>query len=146
MKRTGRGSPVLFHNQEVGRTFLLVGSILGFLAVALGAFGAHGLKQAISAESLAIFQTGVQYQALHALALLAIGAMFYALPQPGKLKAAGWLFTAGVVVFSGSLYILAVTGVKWLGAITPLGGLCFLSGWVCLIWSAASLPANRSSS
>jgi len=123
----------------VGRTFLLVGSILGFLTVALGAFGAHALKQSIPADSLAIFQTGVQYQGLHALALLAVGTLLYVLPQPGKLKTVGWLFTVGVVIFSGSLYALAITDKKWLGAITPLGGLCFLIGWGLLIWSAASL-------
>jgi len=123
----------------VGRTFLLVGSILGFLTVALGAFGAHALKQSIPADSLAVFQTGVQYQGLHALALLAVGTLLYVLPQPGKLKTVGWLFTAGVVIFSGSLYALAITDKKWLGAITPLGGLCFLIGWGLLIWSAASL-------
>ncbi len=123
----------------MGRTFLLVGSILGFLTVALGAFGAHALKQSIPADSLAIFQTGVQYQGLHALALLAVGTLLYVLPQPGKLKTVGWLFTVGVVIFSGSLYALAITDKKWLGAITPLGGLCFLIGWGLLIWSAASL-------
>lgn len=123
----------------MGRTFLLVGSILGFLTVALGAFGAHALKQSIPADSLAVFQTGVQYQGLHALALLAVGTLLYVLPQPGKLKTVGWLFTAGVVIFSGSLYALAITDKKWLGAITPLGGLCFLIGWGLLIWSAASL-------
>jgi len=134
------------HNLTVARTFLLLGSIFAFLSVAFGAFGAHALKESLSAEALAIYQTGVQYQALHALALLIVGTMAFALPAPGKLKAAGWLFAVGIAIFSGSLYALAMTGVKSLGAITPLGGVCFLAGWGCVIWTAASLPGYSRSS
>lgn len=130
----------------MGRTFLLLGSIFGFLSVALGAFGAHALKERLTTDALAIFQTGVQYQAMHALALLILGALAFAKPEMGKLKIAGWLFTVGIAIFSGSLYVLAISGVKWLGAITPLGGVCFLAGWGCLIWTAASLREYSRSS
>jgi uncharacterized membrane protein YgdD (TMEM256/DUF423 family) len=94
-----------------------------FLAVALGAFAAHGLKAKLTPEMLAIFETGVRYHVYHALALLALGAA----RGPGK---AGWCFVAGIVVFSGSLYVLALTGEKRLGMITPIGGLLFLAGWL----------------
>lgn len=112
------------------RTFGVWGASLAFLAVALGAFGAHGLRGKISADALAIFQTGVHYQLVHALALLLLAALGV---ETKVARAAGWLFVAGVVVFSGSLYLLAISGAKWWGAITPVGGLCFLVGWLCLI-------------
>ena len=114
------------------RTFLLVGSIAGFLAVALGAFGAHGLRGRLSPEMLAVFETGVRYHMYHALAILAVGLM---MPRMGGwlVQAAGWCFTAGIVVFSGSLYALAVTGTTAFGAITPIGGVMLLAGWLALI-------------
>lgn len=112
------------------RTFGIWGAAFAFLAVALGAFGAHGLREKISAEALAVYQTGVHYQLVHALALLLLAALVI---EGKAARAAGWLFIAGVVVFSGSLYLLAITGAKWWGAVTPIGGLCFLVGWVCLI-------------
>ena len=130
----------------MARTFLLLGSVFAFLAVALGAFGAHALKKSLTADQLAIYQTGVQYQAIHALALLIVGILAIVLKEPGKLKIAGWLFAIGIAIFSGSLYALAISGEKWLGAITPLGGVCFLVGWGCVIWSAASLREYSSSS
>lgn len=102
--------------------WLRAGSVLMFLAVALGAFAAHGLKARLSPEMLQVFETAVRYQAYHALALLALGAA----RGPDR---AGWCFVAGVVLFSGSLYALALSGVRWLGAITPLGGVLFLAGW-----------------
>jgi uncharacterized membrane protein YgdD (TMEM256/DUF423 family) len=117
------------------RTFLLVGSVAAFLAVALGAFGAHGLRGRLSPEMLAIFQTGVQYQMYHALALLATGLMM-ARVSGWLIQTAGWCFAAGMVMFSGSLYALALTGVTILGAITPIGGLAFLAGWACLAFAA----------
>jgi uncharacterized membrane protein YgdD (TMEM256/DUF423 family) len=117
------------------RTFLLVGSVAAFLAVALGAFGAHGLRGRLSPEMLAIFQTGVQYQMYHALALLATGLMM-ARVSGWLIQTAGWCFAAGIVIFSGSLYALALTGVTILGAITPIGGLAFLAGWACLAFAA----------
>jgi uncharacterized membrane protein YgdD (TMEM256/DUF423 family) len=115
------------------RTFLLIGSILGFVGVALGAFGAHGLKSRVSAEMLAVFETGVRYQMYHALAVLIVAAAIGHLGNARLLEAGGWFFFAGVLLFSGSLYALALTGVSTLGAITPIGGLLFLVGWVCLV-------------
>jgi uncharacterized membrane protein YgdD (TMEM256/DUF423 family) len=112
-----------------------VGSIAAFLAVALGAFGAHGLKSRLSPDLLAVFEVGVRYQMYHALALLVLGLSEGRLPA-GTLRLGGFLFTAGILVFSGSLYALSLSGVRWLGAITPIGGLLFLSGWVLLIIAA----------
>lgn len=108
-----------------------LGSIGMFLAVALGAFGAHALRQRLSTEMLSIFETGVRYQFYHALALLAVA--WLSERHPGNLvQASGWAFTLGIVIFSGSLYLLSATGVRWLGAITPIGGLAFLAGWALL--------------
>jgi uncharacterized membrane protein YgdD (TMEM256/DUF423 family) len=117
------------------RLFYICGSVAGFTGVALGAFAAHALKARLGTEMLAVFETGVRYQMYHALALFA-AAWGYA-RWPGKvLAAAGWLFIAGILVFSGSLYLLAITGAKSLGMVTPLGGLAFLAGWLCLAWGA----------
>ena len=113
------------------RTFFLIGALSAFVAVAAGAFGAHGLKDRLSAEMLAIFEVGVRYQMYHAFALMA--AAWASARWPGTLaSASGWLFIAGTVIFSGSLYLLSLTGQRWLGAITPVGGLAFLAGWLCL--------------
>jgi len=117
------------------RLFFGLGSASALIAVALGAFGAHGLRARIVPDMLATFEIGVRYQMYHALALLAVGAVAGRLPG-GAVAAAGWLFVAGTVVFSGSLYALALTGHRWLGAITPLGGLAFLAGWAVLAWAA----------
>lgn len=116
--------------------FLLLAGINGFLAVALGAFAAHGLQERLEASLLATFQTGVQYHMYHALALLGVGLLSQQFPGAGIVRSSGWLFLAGIVLFSGSLYILALSGVRWLGAITPLGGVAFLAGWACLCWFA----------
>jgi uncharacterized membrane protein YgdD (TMEM256/DUF423 family) len=105
--------------------------------VALGAFAAHGLKANLSPDLLAAFETGVRYQMYHVFALVA-AAWGWARWQTPAFVLAGWLFVAGMVVFSGSLYLLALTGTRWLGAITPLGGLAFLTGWLCLTWGAAT--------
>ena len=122
------------------RLFFVLGSLSGFLAVALGAFAAHGLKSRLTPDLLAVFQTGVHYQMVHALALLAVA--WAQTRWPGAvLTAGGWLFVGGTVVFSGSLYALSLSGVRWLGAITPLGGLAFLGGWLCLAWAAWRSPA-----
>lgn len=119
------------------RVFFLIGTASGFIAVALGAFAAHGLKARLAPEVLGTFEVGVRYQMYHALALLAVA--WACTRWPGTLaNVAGWLFVAGTLVFSGSLYLLALTGEKWLGAITPLGGLAFLAGWICL--AAAAWP------
>ena len=120
------------------KNFLLIGSVAGFLAVAIGAFGAHGLRSRLSPDMLAVFETGVRYHMYHALALLATALVMERMG--GRLMVcAGWSFTVGIVLFSGSLYLLALTGVTILGAITPLGGLAFLIGWACLAIAAASV-------
>ncbi|MDQ7986172.1 DUF423 domain-containing protein [Pseudomonas sp. G34] len=113
------------------RLWLLLSAFAGFSGVALGAFAAHGLKSRLSAEYLAVFQTGTHYQLIHALALL--GVAILALLAPGRLvNLAGGFFTAGIVLFSGSLYLLTLTGIGKLGIVTPFGGLAFLAGWACL--------------
>jgi Uncharacterized small membrane protein len=114
---------------------IALGAISGFLAVAAGAFGAHGLKARLSPDLLAIFETGAHYQMYHALALLLIGVIAKS-KESALVDAAGWCMIAGTVLFSGSLYVLALTGVRWLGAITPLGGLAFLAGWLLLAIAA----------
>ena len=113
------------------RTFAALGALSAGLAVAAGAFGAHALKGHLSPEDLAVFETGARYQMYHALALLAVAWAASRWPVP-SVSAAGWLFVAGTVLFSGSLYALALSGIRWLGAVTPLGGVAFLAGWACL--------------
>ncbi len=117
----------------MSKTFLLAGSIFGLLAVLFGAFGAHGLRTRISESLLAAFQTGVQYQFYHALGLLLVGILAHLYPDNGALKASGYLFITGVLLFSGSLYLLALTELRWLGPVTPLGGVAFLCGWLALL-------------
>ncbi len=117
------------------RTWFTIGSIYGLLGVAAGAFGAHILKDRLTPEYLDVFETAARYQVYHALALLAVS--YAATRWAGwPTTAAGWLFTTGVLLFSGSLYLLSITGIRWLGAITPLGGICFLAGWGMLIIAA----------
>lgn len=117
------------------RLFLVLGSLSAFLAVALGAFAAHGLRGRLGPDMLATFETGARYHMFHALGLLA--AAWAASRWPGgATTAAGWLFVAGTVIFSGSLYLLSVSGQRWLGAITPLGGAAFLLGWLALAVAA----------
>lgn len=122
------------------RLFCGLGALCGFFAVALGAFGAHGLRERLSPDMLAVFEVGVRYQMYHALALLAVSFALARWPS-AALTAAGWSFVAGILVFSGSLYVLVLSGVRWLGAITPFGGVAFLVGWGCLAWAA--LGAGR---
>jgi uncharacterized membrane protein YgdD (TMEM256/DUF423 family) len=117
------------------RLFFGLGSLSGFIAVAAGAFGAHALRARLSPELLAVFETAARYQMYHALGLLAVA--WAATRWPGALPHwAGWFFVIGTLLFCGSLYALALTGARWLGAITPLGGVAFLAGWVCLFLSA----------
>src|SRR6185436_9198383 len=114
------------------RTFMFAGALMGFVGVGLGAFGAHALRGRLSPDMLAVFETGVRYQMYHAFAVLVVAAA--AARFDGWLvRAAGWAFTLGIVLFSGSLYALALTGATKLGIITPLGGLAFLVGWALLI-------------
>ena len=119
------------------RIFVMLGSANMFLAVALGAFGAHGLKSRVSAEMLAVWQTAVLYHLAHALGLLLVGLLALHLP----VKAAGWTLFTGIVLFSGSLYLMVLTGFRPLGIITPLGGVAFLAGWLLLALAALKLAA-----
>jgi uncharacterized membrane protein YgdD (TMEM256/DUF423 family) len=115
------------------RTFLLIGSILGFLGVVFGAFGAHALRSRLSPEMLAVFETAVRYQMYHTFALLIVAGAIGRIGDAALLVMAGWFFFAGILLFSGSLYALVFTNVGMLGAVTPVGGLLFLIGWGCLI-------------
>jgi uncharacterized membrane protein YgdD (TMEM256/DUF423 family) len=117
------------------KTFLLIGALAGFLAVAFGAFGAHALRARLSPEMLAVFETGARYQMYHALAIVLV-ALILGRMDGWLVRTAGWMFTTGIVLFSGSLYALALTGVTTFGAVTPLGGLAFLIGWALLAVAA----------
>jgi uncharacterized membrane protein YgdD (TMEM256/DUF423 family) len=121
---------------STSRTFLLLGALSGFFTVAFGAFAAHGLKAILSPGLLQTFHTGVDYQGLHSLALLAVGLLLR-MQDATALRTAGWAFASGILVFSGSLYLLALTDARWLGAITPFGGAAFLLGWAALAWGVA---------
>jgi uncharacterized membrane protein YgdD (TMEM256/DUF423 family) len=115
----------------VDRTFFILGAVLAFVSVAAGAFGAHALKGHLDADALAVFEVGARYQMYHALAL--IGVSWACTRWPSRLiNAGGWLLVCGSVVFSGSLYLMSFTGARWLGAITPFGGVALLAGWLCL--------------
>jgi len=116
------------------RFFFTAGAIAAFVGISLGAFGAHSLRTKLTPEMLAIFEIGVRYQMYHAFALIALAWAANRWPEV-KFNGAGWCFIAGIIVFSGSLYILSLTGMRWLGAITPIGGLGFLAGWAIMIWS-----------
>ncbi len=118
------------------RLALTLAALLLFAAVGLGAFGAHALKVRLAPEMLATWQTAVQYHAWHALALLAIGLYTMHRPDAPAIGLAAWLFVAGIALFSGSLYALALTGVRGLGAVTPFGGIAFLAGWLAFAWAA----------
>ena len=115
------------------KLFLTAGGLAALAAVVLGAFGAHALKSRLSAEMLALWHTGVEYHVYHALGLLAAGLVATQLPESALLKWSGWLMLAGIVLFSGSLYALALSGERWLGAITPIGGLGFLAAWALFV-------------
>lgn len=121
------------------RLFTALGAGAALVAVALGAFGAHGLRGRLGADALATFEVGVRYHMYHALALLAVAWASARWPG-GGVTWAGWLFVAGTVVFSGSLYLLSLTGQRGFGAVTPLGGAAFLAGWLTLAWSAWRAP------
>lgn len=120
------------------KLFLMLASINGFMAVSLGAFAAHGLRDRLSPELLNTFQTAVQYHMYHALALFGIGLLAVNYPTSALLKYSGYLFLFGIILFSGSLYVLSISGIRWLGAITPIGGISFLAAWASLFWFAAT--------
>ena len=117
---------------QMRRLFFFFGGLFGSLGVILGAFGAHTLKARLTPELLAVFETGVRYQVYHALALLFVALVAEKRPADRLLTAGGWLLVVGTLLFSGSLYVLALGGVRWLGAITPVGGTAFIIGWFCL--------------
>ena len=121
------------------KNFLLLASLLGFLGVAFGAFGAHGLRNRLSPEMMSVFEIGVRYQMYHVFALLTVAAAIGHFGPARLLSFAGWSFLAGILIFSGSLYALALTGTGMFGAITPIGGVGLLLGWACLAFFAASL-------
>lgn len=122
-----------FEHGVMARLFFIAGAVAAGIGVAAGAFGAHGLETRVTADRLATFQTGVTYQMYHALALLFVG---WAAAQGGgwPITGAGYCFLAGIVIFSGSLYLLVLTDTPWLGAVTPLGGVAFIVGWALLAW------------
>jgi len=116
---------------EMSKTILLTGATLLVLAVVFGAFGAHALKAKLGNDLMQVYKTGVEYHFYHALGLLLVGILSFHMPST-FINWSAFCLTAGVVIFSGSLYLLAITGIKWLGAITPLGGLSFIAGWILL--------------
>lgn len=118
------------------REILFASGISGALGVVLGAFGAHALRERLGPQMLATFETAVRYQLIHALALLGVGILLARWPGSSWLHSAGLLFVAGTLLFSGSLYILVFTGARWLGMVTPLGGVAFVAGWLCLAIAA----------
>ena len=120
---------------SVERFFACLGALSAFLAVAAGAFGAHALRARLSPDLLAVFETAARYQMYHALGLLAVAWMVTRWPGPWPVRA-GWLFVAGTVLFSGSLYALALTGTRGLGAVAPAGGVAFLAAWIAVAWAA----------
>lgn len=117
------------------RLFLLLGSLSGFTGVLLGAFAAHGLRGKLPDEMFNIFEVGVRYQLYHAVALLVLALAMDRWPR-GEFSVAGWFFVFGTVCFSGSLYVLSLSGVRWFGAIAPIGGVAFLLGWCSIAWGA----------
>jgi len=121
----------------MARLFFAIASLLGALSVAGGAFGAHALKGTLSETALGSFETGIRYQMYHAIALLVVALLLKQSPSVSTLTAAGWCFIAGIVLFSGSLYGLSLGGIKALGPVTPLGGVAFIAGWICLAIASA---------
>lgn len=117
------------------KTFLILGALNTFLCIALGAFGAHGLKRVLSADMLTVYHTGVQYHFYHAFGIIIIGLLLLHFPKSRLIPISGWLMMVGIILFSFSLYVLSVTGMRGLGMITPFGGVSFLSAWGLLIYA-----------
>jgi len=120
---------------QIPKLFALLGAVNAALAVALGAFGAHALKARLAPDLLAIYHTGAQYHCYHALGLILVGLACAQWPDAPRLRASGWLMLAGIVLFSGSLYVLSLTGVRGFGAITPFGGVAFIAAWALFAFS-----------
>ncbi len=123
----------------MAKAFFIAGTLGTFLAVALGAFGTHGLKSRVSPDMIETFQTGVQYQFYHALGLLILALIIRHLGPHFMFQVTGYLFLIGIILFSGSLYVLVLTGIKQWGMVTPFGGLCFLAGWITLFWGGIKM-------
>lgn len=123
------------------KIFIQLAAIFGALAVMIGAFGAHGLKERIAPELMTVYQTGVQYHFYHVAALLAVGMLALQSPPSSWLNISGWAFVTGILIFSGSLYVLAISGIRWLGAVTPIGGVAFIVGWIALLIHFLKSPA-----
>jgi uncharacterized membrane protein YgdD (TMEM256/DUF423 family) len=119
------------------KLFLILGGINAALVVMLGAFGAHGLKARMTAEMLAVYQTGVHYHLFHALGLLAVGLVATQIADSVYLRWSGWLMLVGIILFSGSLYVLSVSGLRWLGMVTPFGGVAFIAAWIVFVIAIA---------
>jgi uncharacterized membrane protein YgdD (TMEM256/DUF423 family) len=122
---------------STAKLFLILGGINAALVVMLGAFGAHGLKAKLTAEMLAVYQTGVHYHLFHALGLLAIGIVATQIADSVWLKWSGWLMLLGIILFSGSLYVLSMSGLRWLGMVTPFGGVAFIAAWIVFVIAIA---------
>jgi uncharacterized membrane protein YgdD (TMEM256/DUF423 family) len=122
---------------STAKLFLILGGINAALVVMLGAFGAHGLKAKLTAEMLAVYQTGVHYHLFHALGLLAVGVVASQIADSVWLKWSGWLMLVGIILFSGSLYVLSVSGLRWLGMVTPFGGVAFIAAWIVFVIAIA---------
>jgi uncharacterized membrane protein YgdD (TMEM256/DUF423 family) len=125
---------------QTAKVFLILGGINAALVVLLGAFGAHGLKARMTAEMLSVYQTGVHYHLFHALGLLAVGLVATQISGSAYLKWSGWSMLAGIILFSGSLYVMSVSGLRWLGIITPFGGVAFIVAWVLFVAAIAKSP------
>ncbi len=122
------------------KLFLAIGCVAALLAVAIGAFGAHGLKARIAPELMTVYKTGVEYHFYHALGIILVGLAAFHLPRSAYLQAAGWAMLAGIILFSGSLYLLSLTGVRWMGAITPVGGAAFIAAWALFATAVIRAP------
>ena len=123
--------------------WIVIGAINGFCAVAAGAFGAHGLRATVPPEQLAWFELAARYQIIHALAIVAVGLLGRSVTRSVAVSCAGWLFLVGIVLFSGSLYSMGLTGVRWLGAVTPFGGVALLLGWAALAWAGSAVSRRH---
>ncbi len=122
---------------QTAKLLLLLGGINATLVVMLGAFGAHALKARLSVDMMAVYQTGIHYHLFHALGLLAVGLMAMQISDSAYLRWSGWLMLAGIVLFSGSLYLLSISGLRWLGAVTPFGGMAFIVAWILFVAAVA---------
>lgn len=123
------------------KLFLILGGVNAALVVLLGAFGAHALKERLPVEALAVYQTGVHYHLFHALGLIAVGLVATQIPASAYLKWSGWLMLAGIVLFSGSLYVLSVSGLRWMGMVTPFGGFAFILSWTLFVIAVLKAPS-----